>query len=51
MDTLIGFVTGLFLGGTLTMVIMSLCIASSRRDKFYDWFRNNGAIDEKEGDY
>lgn len=33
MDTLISFIAGLFLGGTLTMVVMSLCIASSKRDK------------------
>lgn len=47
MDTLIGFVAGLFLGGSLTMVVMSLCIASSKRDEFYDSFRSSDTTDKK----
>ena len=49
MDTLISFIAGLFLGGTLTMVVMSLCIASSKRDKLdelYDSLKNNDTTND-----
>lgn len=36
MDTLIGFLIGLFAGGILGMIISAICVMSSERDEDND---------------